>query len=960
MRNLFFFLVIVSTSIFSKNYEIIENCCKLKILSPSLKNRETAKIKLNNGLIVYIISDPEIKESAAAMAVNAGSWNNPEEYPGMAHFTEHMLFQGTSLYPDRNDFIRFISDRKGNYNAFTTLDKTVYMFSINNDSFIDGLKRFSQFFISPLFDPSAIGSELYAVDQEHAKNIENDMRRMFQVWKETCNPKHPHHQFDTGNSATLSKIPRESLIKWYTENYHANAMRLIIYSTNSIEASIAMVSDLFQSVPKIEVKKESVVLPELSSSLQKGQFIYIKPVKDIQQIILQWELPKELAYDTTKSAQIVARAINASYPASLLNELKKENFVDELEAYVENLEKHTAFFTIVITLTDEGLSNRNKVIQKIFENLENHKEHKIPSCIFNELNTMTKINYEYQARTDAFDYVTTIASHIFEEDISTFPQKTLLSTDYNQTKIQQVLNCLTPETCQTFIIASPNKTGIEPNKKEKWAGVEYSIEPFPSTLLKILSSSTPNPNFESPKQNPFIPENLSITEEFSHNDAASPIQIFKNEYGIGYFIPQNFQTPKINWIFKIKTPAFDSSFRSYVLFDLFYRSLFDNLYDLRLQAKIAGIDSTIQIDEDAIIFQICGYSEKANLVLEKLLKKMKSSDLTKDQFDTYVKLYEQDWNNSKYNLPINQASEELSSILNKNIPTNEEKLKILNTLTFEEQKKFQSSVFDKTYIECIFTGNQSVKECETIWENVQAAISATPFETIGNNVRIVSLHEGPFMIEKKSNVLGSGIILAIDQNPFSFKKLAAQNILSQSIKEPFFSEMRSKQKTAYIAKSWNIEKRKHLFQLFAVQSGTISPHELLYRFEIFLDSFLADINKNINEERFNNIKENLISQWKIPPQNLDEMAVKYYRLAFYYKDFDFEKKRLQALSALSYEDFIELSKQFLSRNNKKRLSIMVEGNINESNNVNYKAISSKEVVNSFEYTPEFSLEEDIQ
>jgi Secreted/periplasmic Zn-dependent peptidases, insulinase-like len=104
MHHLFFFLLIISTSIFSKNYEIIENCCDLKILTPSLKNRETAKIKLTNGLIVFIVSDPDIKESAAAMAINAGSWNDPEEYPGMAHFMEHMLFQGTALYPDRNDF----------------------------------------------------------------------------------------------------------------------------------------------------------------------------------------------------------------------------------------------------------------------------------------------------------------------------------------------------------------------------------------------------------------------------------------------------------------------------------------------------------------------------------------------------------------------------------------------------------------------------------------------------------------------------------------------------------------------------------------------------------------------------------------------------------------------------------------------------------------------------------------
>ena len=958
---MFFFLLLAATSLSSKNYEIIENCCNLKILTPSLKNQETAKIKLNNGLIVYIVSDPEIKESAAAMALNVGSWNDPEEYPGMAHFMEHMLFQGTTLYPARNDFFRYVSDLGGLFNAFTGPDKTVYMFSVNNDSFIDGLKRFSQFFISPLFDPSAIGSELIAVDQEHAKNIENDMRRLSQVWKETSNIKHPHHQFATGNSSTLSKIPRESLIKWHSEYYRAGEMKLVIYSPNSIDSLITTISDLFQAIPSGDTKRE-LVLPELSSSLQKGQLIYIKPIKDIQEILLQWELPKELVDDDSKSTELVAYAINVADKSSLLNELKKENLVDDLLASASKIGKHSIFLDITLTLTDEGIANRAKVIQKCFEKIENLKENSIPPFLFNDLNTMSRINYEYQTRNDAFSYVNNTAVAILEEDISSYPQKTLQATSYNVKKIKKVLNCLTPDTCQAFILAPPGKTGVIPNKKEEWIGVEYSIEPLPFALSKALSNIKPNPNLENPRPNPFIPSNLSIlSDEFLlKEENFSPLKIFNSEYGIGYFISQNFNSPEINWIFKIKTPVFDLSYRSFVLLDLFSKSLIDNLTDIISQARIAGLYANIKIGEDALIFQIKGYSEKAPLLLDKTLKKMKSLNLSKDQFDTYVKLFEQDYGNSKFNLPVQQASEELSSVLNKNLPSNEERLKILRTITFEEQKEFQSSVFEKTFFECIFTGNQSIKSCETIWQNIQSTLSPSPYEKIEDNVKILSLHEGPFLIEKKTDAMGCGIILAIDENPFSFKNMAAQDILAQSIKEPFFSEMRSKQKIAYFTNASNLEKRKHLFQLFAVQSGNISAHELLYRFEIFINSYIDNIEQNIDRERFNKIKENIIIQLKIPPKNIDELAIKYTNLAYLYKDFDFEEKRIKATSEISYEDFLGLARQFLNRNNKKRLAILVEGKLNENSNIAYKTISSKEVVNSFEYTPALFLEDSMQ
>jgi insulysin len=47
----------------------------------------------------------------------------------------------------------------------------------------ESLDRFAQFFISPLFTQSATDRELNAIDSEHAKNINNDGFRLYQVRK---------------------------------------------------------------------------------------------------------------------------------------------------------------------------------------------------------------------------------------------------------------------------------------------------------------------------------------------------------------------------------------------------------------------------------------------------------------------------------------------------------------------------------------------------------------------------------------------------------------------------------------------------------------------------------------------------------------------------------------------------------------------------------------------------------
>lgn len=60
-----------------------------------LDKREYRALILKNGLRVMLISDENTNRSAVCMDVNVGSWSDPPELPGLAHFCEHMLFLGT-------------------------------------------------------------------------------------------------------------------------------------------------------------------------------------------------------------------------------------------------------------------------------------------------------------------------------------------------------------------------------------------------------------------------------------------------------------------------------------------------------------------------------------------------------------------------------------------------------------------------------------------------------------------------------------------------------------------------------------------------------------------------------------------------------------------------------------------------------------------------------------------------
>lgn len=56
------------------------------VLKPDSDRRTYRYIKLENGMSVMCISDPETDKAAAACQVDVGSWHEPKEIPGLAHF----------------------------------------------------------------------------------------------------------------------------------------------------------------------------------------------------------------------------------------------------------------------------------------------------------------------------------------------------------------------------------------------------------------------------------------------------------------------------------------------------------------------------------------------------------------------------------------------------------------------------------------------------------------------------------------------------------------------------------------------------------------------------------------------------------------------------------------------------------------------------------------------------------
>jgi len=205
---------------------------------------------LPNAPPIVVVQDPGAQLTGFAIGVSAGAYYDPVDFPGLAHFTEHMLFLGTEKYPGATSFDEFISSHGGSSNAFTDSERTVYYNAIDTESFAGGFSRFIEFFSRPSFDPTYIQKEVNAVDSEHDLHINDPHWRMFSLVANLSLP--PGNHYSTGDSSTLLPQGPEALAdavrKYFAANYCFNRLSIAIVSPLPVSDQVEIVRDVFSSI----------------------------------------------------------------------------------------------------------------------------------------------------------------------------------------------------------------------------------------------------------------------------------------------------------------------------------------------------------------------------------------------------------------------------------------------------------------------------------------------------------------------------------------------------------------------------------------------------------------------------------------------------------------------------------------------------------------------------------------
>jgi zinc protease len=205
---------------------------------------------LANGMKVIVWSDRDIPNVALYNWVRVGSRNEAPGITGLAHFFEHMMFNGTSRRAP-GEFDRLMEGQGGANNAFTSDDVTVYQDYVPRSALELVFDLEGDRLANLAFDPKVVESERGVVFSERRFNYEdrNPNFLMEQV-QATAFIAHPYQIPTIGWPSDIRGWKMEDLQAFYRTHYAPNNCTLVVVGDVSPEEVFALARRHLDPIPR--------------------------------------------------------------------------------------------------------------------------------------------------------------------------------------------------------------------------------------------------------------------------------------------------------------------------------------------------------------------------------------------------------------------------------------------------------------------------------------------------------------------------------------------------------------------------------------------------------------------------------------------------------------------------------------------------------------------------------------
>lgn len=885
-------------------------------------DRQYRGLQLKNEMKVLVISDPSTDKSAAAMDVHIGNLSDPDDFPGLAHFCEHMLFLGTEKYPSENSFTQFLSENGGSSNAFTGGEHTNFFFDIKHECLNEALDRFAQFFLCPLFNSDATDREVNAVESEHLKNILNDSWRLNQLDKSTVDPSHPFSRFGTGNKLTLDTRPKEKglsvrdeLLKFHSSFYSANIMALVVLGRESLDDLTNLTIKLFS-----DAEDKCIAIPEFPVHPYGDKQLQVEfkvvPVKDIKHLNISFPIPDVSQHYESKPCHYISHLLGHEGKGSLLSELKTRGWVNELMAGGLGGGKGFMFFICNMELTTEGQEHIYDVVTCVFQYLEMLRSEEPQEWVFKECQALSEVKYRFKDKENPRSYVCSTARCLHDFGIEDVIQGQFLIRHFRPDLIKMILSHLVPSKVRITVIskAFEGKTDLQ----EEWYETEYSVSKISPKFIEEWNNVSLNPSLQLPVENEFIPTDFTIR---GRPEDSSPIpSLIKDGPLLKAWFKQDdtFNLPKACMLFEITSPLAYVDPGHCNMARLFVELLKDSLNEYAYNAEIAGVDYKIENTMYGICLSIKGYNHKQPVLLKKIFDRMTSFQIDAKRFPVVKERCEISLKNFAAEQPHQHALYYTSFLLEELAWHKDELLEALEEVTLEKLAAFIPNLLARLHVECLLHGNMTKEEAldtvHLVEENLKENSKTKPLVPVQLiRHREIQLPSGcSYLYEVQNEVHNNSSLEIYYQCDLqATKSNVLLELFCQIINEPCFNTLRTKEQLGYIVFSGTRRCNGAQGLHFLIQSEK-EPTLLDSRVENFILE-VEDYIQSMSDQEFRNHVEALAVRRLDKPKKLSSECTKHWKeiLSRQY-NFDRDNVEVAFLMTVKKEDILTFYKDLIA------------------------------------------------
>ncbi|MDU0355510.1 insulinase family protein [Paraglaciecola aquimarina] len=834
--------------------------------------RQYKYLHLDNGMRIFLVEDANCTKSACSITINSGHFNDDNDCHGQSHLLEHMLFLGNKRYPKANELLDFLSAHGGHINAQTGTEYTSFFLDCPQEIESQATAHLYHMLVDPLFNEVLIDKETNAIDAEFKLKQKDEIRRLYQVHKETCNPLHPFSKFSVGNKQTFSafsiKQLKSKLARLHSAFYQPQNCCMCWISSSPIADRAHLITQLFcqwQNSHNLPHHK----LPPLYLAENLATKISIKPLQHAKRLILTFALPNPRIHFRSKPLSILSHLLGDEGADSLLDYLKNKGWASNLSAGGGIEGSNFKDFNINIQLTDTGVSHTTNIISALFNFIHVIREKGLEPWRFEEISTLNRQMWDFSEVAKPIDEALQLSEAMFE-----YSEAYLLAGDYILDEIKpelslQLLTYFTPENMRVKFIHPEVKT----NKIAKWYETRFAVEKLHQEETSQYLDKTLANQFVLPQPNQFLVN--SPTLKPIDNNFAVPKPIV-NEQGLHLWYGQDntFKLPKGDCFLTFDCQAINQGIEIASSKRLWIALLNEKLNKRYYQAELAGMNFHFYPHQGGFSLQTNGFSDNQLTFCTKLLTQIILHEDFTQSFAEIKKRQILGLSNALLNKPINLLFSRLAVLMQQHSYLPLDMADTMQHLTPNDVYQTKQKLLGEFHLEGLMYGNWTEDQAQEVSHTIREFRQSHPVCS--------KVNRGVADIRNKTVVTHQvtchhpdpAIVMYFQAPDASVKNVALTILLEQLVAAPFFNDMRTERQLGYLVGCGYIPYNQYPGIAFYIQSPHSSASGLINAVHDYLQTLYHSIDSY--SRKWDSVKKAVIRQFSEKDVNLNMKSQRFW------------------------------------------------------------------------------------